>query len=115
MNLVILVLAIPSLLAFPTSSALTLLGICTQPGFIRSSHRNRFDWHSTPHFRKFVKEQPEPEEEEVLHDAENVFHLLKKLPNDCFTYVSLKIRVFIILLLIIIYRTSNPIQLNVAR
>lgn len=78
-------LAAASLALFASSSsALSLLGFCTRPGFVRFSHRHRFGLH-LPHFRGFVKTA---EDGDAVHDAENVFHLLKGLPNDCFTYVS---------------------------
>lgn len=70
-------------------SALTLLGICTRPGFIRFSHRHPFHWHRLPHFRRH--EARRAVDADVVHDAENVFHLLKRLPNDCYTYVSTKL------------------------
>ena len=81
--------ALAFLSLLPSScSALTLLGVCARPGFIRLSHRHRFNWHRPAHFRKYVK-PAESVDFGTVHDAENVFHLLKQLPNDCFTYVSL--------------------------
>ena len=85
--LVLSALSILSLFA-SSLSALTWLRFCTRPGFIRSSHRHQFHWHRVPHFRKYDK-PVKPADPDTVQDVENVFHLLKGLPNDCFTYVSI--------------------------
>ena len=69
-----------------SASALKLIGFCPRLGLIRlSSHRRLLHHFGFPHFRKFHKINHNFFENGV-HDAENVFHLLKGLPRDCFTY-----------------------------
>lgn len=82
-----------SILAVSLSSvdALNLLGFCAGPGMIKFSNRHRYHLNFLPpRFRKFarIQQAQEHEDSHVLHDAENVFHLIKSLPNDCFTYVN---------------------------
>lgn len=64
---------------------------------LRSSHSPRLDLISLLSHLKNGHGQAETEAESPkassdvfengVHDAENVFHLLKELPHDCFTYV----------------------------
>lgn len=69
---------------------LTFLRFSPRAGFIRLSHAHRFHFHFLPHFRKFHRTVSPPESSDAfsngVHDAENVFHMLKNLPKDCFTY-----------------------------
>ena len=69
-------------------SALSLLGFCPRKGLIRLSSRHRHHFHFG--FPKFLKFRAINHSKNVfengIHDAENVFHLLKSLPRDCFTY-----------------------------
>lgn len=79
-----------SLLFSSSAQTFTLLGFCPRPGMIRFSHRHRLRWHFIPRFRRFVRIHRDANKnvfENGVHDAENVFHILKSLPNDCFTYV----------------------------
>lgn len=80
-----------ALLISSSASALTLLGFCPRPGMIRFSHRHRFHWNFLPRFRRFARIKRGEHQnvfENGVHDAENVFHIIKSLPSDCFTYVS---------------------------
>jgi hypothetical protein len=64
--------------------------LCPRKGLIPLSYRYRhrhlhFLHFSFPKFRK-LRIINHSVFENGLHDAENVFHLLKSLPRDCFTY-----------------------------
>lgn len=82
------------LLTFLTSvfasaaSALSLFGFCPRKGLIRLSYRHRNHFHfGFPKFRKLrLIHKSHNVFDNGVHDAENVFHLLKSLPRDCFTY-----------------------------
>lgn len=65
--------------------SLHFFGFCPRAGLLRLSHaRRHFNYHFLQRFRKL--HHSNDVFANGVHDAENVFHMLKALPKDCFTY-----------------------------
>lgn len=66
-------------------NALSLMSYCPRAGLISLIARHRFRLRQF-HLRKHHHHRRHRHNHHHIHDAEEVFHLLKSLPRDCYTY-----------------------------
>ena len=114
-NLVLLAVAVAVATAtFSSVTALSVLGFCPHPGMIRFSHPVQYWNFHHPHFRHFKRIESSDTFENGVHDAENVFHLIKSLPNDCYTYVYVILFIYLFIYLFIAFiRMMKSILMNI--